>query len=50
MSLLCRYLGKGCQKAVENINTLIAPALKASCMNSAVGGSHHGWTAFVDAA
>jgi enolase len=26
----CRYLGKGVLKAVENINTIIAPALKAS--------------------
>lgn len=24
----CRYLGKGVLKAVENINTVIAPALK----------------------
>lgn len=26
----CRYLGKGVTKAVENINTIIAPALKVN--------------------
>lgn len=27
-----RYLGKGVQKAVENVNTIIAPALKGDCV------------------
>lgn len=27
-----RYLGKGVQKAVENVNTVIAPALKGDCV------------------
>ena len=28
----CRYLGKGVLKAVENVNTIIAPALKGDCV------------------